>query len=142
MVDEFELPQQKIFRAIHRPVIKGTQGFFTPVFGKDSIRNSLVVILLTRLGERVHLPEFGSRLWELVFEPVDAVFEHLANEYVFEAIERWEPRVEIISTAVVRGSDTNEALLVVQFRITQPVPEESSLSLALNRDLGTINLVA
>lgn len=54
---------------------------------------SIRQILGTRIGERVMLPEFGSRIWELLFEPIDAVTVSLARVYTIEAIKKWEPRV-------------------------------------------------
>ena len=57
------------------------------------VRASILQILGTRIGERVMLPEFGSRIWELLFEPIDQITVALARVYTIEAIKRWEPRV-------------------------------------------------
>jgi len=39
--------------------------------GTPNIEESIVIILRTDLGERVYRPNFGSRLSELVFEPMN-----------------------------------------------------------------------
>jgi hypothetical protein len=50
---------------------------------------------MTQLGERVALPEFGSKLHELVFNQNDQALKALARTYVVDAIRRWEPRITI-----------------------------------------------
>jgi len=127
--------------SIPQPIKRRTRGYFSPQDGLATIRDSIVTILVTRIGERVHLPEFGSRLHELVFEQQDEAFQVLAQEYVFEALRTWEPRIDLIS-AVVSFSKHREhtAELAIQFRVRQPIPAESSLTLAINRDTGFIEL--
>jgi phage baseplate assembly protein W len=51
------------------------------------------MILGTAPGERVMRPEFGCRLWDLLFAPVDANTLGLMAEAVRDAVGRWEPRV-------------------------------------------------
>ena len=52
------------------------------------------MILTTAPGERLMRPEFGCRIWELLFEPINANTLGLMGEAVREAIGRWEPRVD------------------------------------------------
>lgn len=60
-----------------------------------SIEESIKDILLTPLGSRVMLPEYGSRLFELVDRRVDDEFRSDFAYYVISAINRWEKRVRI-----------------------------------------------
>lgn len=63
--------------------------------GTDHIRQSIVDILTTPLGTRVMLPEYGSKLFDLVDNPTDP---SLAMRIIMEsagAIARWEPRARI-----------------------------------------------
>lgn len=57
----------------------------------DSIRQ----IVETRLGERLMQPSFGSRIFELIGEPLNQVFEVKVKQYLTEAIRRWETRVNL-----------------------------------------------
>lgn len=61
----------------------------------EHIRESILQILGTRIGERFMNPEFGSRLKDLVFEQNDEVLKGLLRHYVIDAIKRWEKRVII-----------------------------------------------
>ncbi len=63
--------------------------------GANDIDASIRMVLLTAPGERLMRPEFGCRIWELVFEPINANTLGLMGEAVREAVARWEPRVEV-----------------------------------------------
>jgi uncharacterized protein len=58
-----------------------------------SVEESIWIILRTDLGERVYRPDFGSRLSELMFAPLNTQTLLLLRLYVQEALERWEPRI-------------------------------------------------
>ncbi|XGW00352.1 MAG: GPW/gp25 family protein [Leptolyngbya sp. BL-A-14] len=60
-----------------------------------SIAESIRVILQTQLGERVYRPDFGSRLGELAFAPMNTQTLLLIRLYTQEALEKWEPRIVI-----------------------------------------------
>jgi phage baseplate assembly protein W len=60
-----------------------------------TIQESIRDILITPIGSRVMLPEYGSRLFELVDRKIDDEFRADLTTYVVEAIERWEPRVRV-----------------------------------------------
>ena len=58
-----------------------------------NLEESIFVILGTNLGERAYRPEFGSRLSELVFEPMNRDTLLQLRLCVEEALEMWEPRI-------------------------------------------------
>lgn len=62
--------------------------------GEDKIRQSLLLILRTVPGERVLMPTFGCRIGELVFARTDGATCALAQAYVKEALQAWEPRID------------------------------------------------
>jgi len=62
-----------------------------------NIEESIGIILRTDLGERVYRPNFGSRLSELVFAPMNLQTLLLLRLYVQEALEMWEPRIVLDS---------------------------------------------
>lgn len=66
------------------------------VSGEQTVRQALLMLLSTRPGERVLRPEYGCDLHRLVFEPNDETTAGIAIYHVRRAIERWEPRVEIL----------------------------------------------
>jgi uncharacterized protein len=61
----------------------------------QKVKESIWIILRTSLGERLYRPDFGSRLSELAFEPLNSTTMIQIRLYVSEALEVWEPRIEI-----------------------------------------------
>ena len=68
---------------------------------QEHIHESIRQILGTRRGERFLLPEFGSRLHELLFEGNDAILQGLLRHEVIDALTRWEPRIVIEQVIMV-----------------------------------------
>jgi len=73
-----------------------TTGAVSTVAGDESIRQAIVLLLGTRPGERLMRPQYGSHLHRLLFSPNDHTTAGLAIHYVRQAVQRWEPRVEIV----------------------------------------------
>ena len=71
-------------------------GAVAMVEGERAIRQSLLLLLSTRPGERINRPGYGCDLHKLLFMPNDATTHGLAIHYVRQAIGRWEPRVRIV----------------------------------------------
>lgn len=67
----------------------------------DEIKQAIVIILSTAVGERVMRPTFGSRLHELVFAPLNAETMTLARLYVEDALAMWEPRIVVEEVQVL-----------------------------------------
>ena len=81
---------------------------FAMVDGPDSVRQALLLLLSTAPGERVMRPTFGCDLHRVVFSPNNDTTAGLAMHYVRQAIERWEPRVEVLRVdAGRRRTDSN-----------------------------------
>lgn len=57
----------------------------------DSVRN----IVETYQGERLLEPQFGSRVRELIFEPINQIFEQKVWSYLTTAVQTYEPRAKI-----------------------------------------------
>lgn len=75
------------------PVRVNIQGGIQLSAIERSVEESVWIILRTSLGERVYRPDFGSRLSELVFAPMNTQTLLLIRLHVEEALEMWEPRI-------------------------------------------------
>ncbi|MDX6710765.1 MAG: uncharacterized protein QOH96_1781 [Blastocatellia bacterium] len=60
-----------------------------------SVRQSILLLLSTIPGERVMRPDYGCQLHRLIFSPNDGTTAGFAIHYTRQALERWEPRIEI-----------------------------------------------
>jgi len=84
----------------------------------ESIRQSLLLLITTVPGERVMRPEYGCYLYRLIFMPNDYTTAGLAIHYVKQAIDRWEPRVEVVSLDAGQNPDDPGRLdVILEFRI-------------------------
>ncbi len=64
------------------------------------LQEAIGIILGTALGERPMRPQFGCGIHDYVFAPAnDATAGHLGHE-VREALERWEPRIDVTDVEV------------------------------------------
>lgn len=68
-----------------------------------AIRQSIFVIIYTVPGERVMRPEFGCEIHSLIFWPANYQTAALAERYVREALDRWEPRINLHEVEVTPG---------------------------------------
>lgn len=82
-------------RGIAFPMRVDQSGALALTAGASDIDASLRMILMTAPGERVMRPFFGCRIWELLFEPINANTLGLMGEAVREAVGRWEPRITL-----------------------------------------------
>jgi phage baseplate assembly protein W len=68
------------------------------------IRSNLVHLLLTRKGSRYFLPDFGSRLYEYIFEPLDGpTFSDIESE-IRDSIGKYMPNLQVTTITVEPGS--------------------------------------
>lgn len=105
------------YTGLPSPVTRGVRGYLQTAYTRDLIYSSLYNILSTRKGERVNLPEFGTRLHTLLFEPLDAITRKLAENIVTEDIQRWETRIELLDVKVGQNDDLNEMTVSVRYVI-------------------------
>jgi uncharacterized protein len=64
--------------------------------GPEDLDASMRVILSTAPGERLMRPQFGCRIWDLLFEPVNFNTLGQMAEAAGDAIAQWEPRVDVL----------------------------------------------
>jgi phage baseplate assembly protein W len=88
-------PADFIGRGIAFPFRVDQSGSIATSSGPADIDSSIRMILTTAPGERLMRPAFGCKIWELLFEPINANTLGLMGEAVREAIGRWEPRVTL-----------------------------------------------
>ncbi|GIV84426.1 MAG: hypothetical protein KatS3mg052_1433 [Candidatus Roseilinea sp.] len=94
------------------PLQFNARGELALASGPADIEQAIRIILGTVPGERVMRPTFGCRAWELLFSPNEAVTQSLMVEYVREALEMWEPRIEVRSVVAYRDPQRDGGMLV------------------------------
>ena len=85
--------------------------------GERDIVRAITLILSTMPGERVMRPEFGCQAWDLVYSPIDAETISMMSNYVIEALNRWEPRIDVGDVQAF-GDPADDGKLLVQINYT------------------------
>lgn len=100
----------------------------------DLIKRDLLNHFSIRKGEKLMNPEFGSIIWNTLFEPLTADVKALIVEDI-QRVVRYDPRVRIDNVLV----DQFDYGLQVQLELTF-LPDNLSdvLSLQFNRDLNSV----
>jgi uncharacterized protein len=107
----------------------GTGWSFPPTFDVHSkslktssddkdIDESLTILLTTRLGERIMLPEYGCNMEDLLFKSLDLTMKTFAIDRIKTAILYHEPRIDVEKIDITQGNDLEGILLVqIDYRI-------------------------
>jgi phage baseplate assembly protein W len=67
---------------------------------EENIRESIMIILGTKKGERVMRPDFGCGINNFVFESINSLVLGQIKSSIVEALTRYEPRIELIDIAI------------------------------------------
>jgi len=102
-----------------------------------AVRQSILLLLSTTPGERVMRPNYGCDLQRLVFSPNDATTHGLAIYYVRQALQRWEPRIDILRLdAAANPGDPGRMDIVLEYRMRKTAGRENlMISVSLTEEV-------
>ena len=69
------------------------------------IRANLIHLLLTRKGSRYFLPDFGTRLYQYIFDQNDAVTYGLIESEIRDSVKKYIPNLDITSINITSAED-------------------------------------
>jgi uncharacterized protein len=112
----------------HRKTFLGIGWQFPPTFDKRSgsvmlvseeedILESLQILLSTRPGERIMLPEYGCDLDAFVFQSVDSTLINEMRSKIEFAVLYFEPRITL-NEIDIRQDENIEGLLLIELNYT------------------------
>jgi phage baseplate assembly protein W len=120
-------PRYRAWKFIHPDLDPGkgspglnisTQGKMAMVEEAESVRQAILLLLSTRPGERVMRPMYGCDLYSLVFSPNDDTTAGLAIHFVRRALDRWEPRIQVLKLDAGRNPENSELLdIYLEYRL-------------------------
>ncbi len=113
------LPQFQISRVVWLDVntqidINGKPDLVANV---QAINNSLFNLFRCNIGARgpIFQPEYGTGLLNLLEEPMDYITANKIRMVLIQAIQRWEPRIEVDSNRT--RVDPNQAMAAFQVSV-------------------------
>lgn len=95
---------------------------------KESIRN----LILTDRGERLFQPEIGSDIRAMLFENIDSNTLDTIRTMVYNTIQSYEPRCQLLGVDVSGRTDGNELRVNITFAV-QNIEQPTTLTVLLNR---------
>jgi phage baseplate assembly protein W len=69
------------------------------------VRANLIHLILTRKGSRYYLPDFGTRLYEFIFDQNDMITYTLIEEEIREGVKNYIPNLDINSIDIMSAED-------------------------------------
>ena len=108
-----------------RPDGRGGIGLATDTADIDQ---SIGIILGTGQGQRVMRPDFGCKIHDLAFAPINAHTLGLVQRYVEEALAWWEPRVDVVEVDVQTDPSmraVGKLIITIQYRVKATQDERS-----------------
>jgi uncharacterized protein len=99
------------------PLQVNVQGGLKQSSEAQKVKESIWLILRTDLGERVYRPDFGCRLTELAFAPLNNDTLLKIRIYVLEALQIWEPRIDIDEVRADPESVSGRVNIIINYRL-------------------------
>jgi phage baseplate assembly protein W len=89
------------------PFTNGSNGYFAQSFDTNTqVKQNLVNFLNTRRGERRMMPEFGTKLYEVLFEQIDTNTLEIVKNIVAAELQQWIPQITVQNISVNNKQNT------------------------------------
>jgi phage baseplate assembly protein W len=86
-------------------------------YDENAIKTSLKNLILTSNYERPFHSEIGSPIKRLLFEPATPMLEALIEKAIYDVVNNFEPRVQLLNVEVNLSPDTNSLYVSIEFKI-------------------------
>lgn len=109
---------------INYPFKNSTKGFFLDLNNEDNqaIKADLLHLILTKKGERLYNPNFGTDLVKFIFEPEDGMTLNAIKEEITSVIKIYLPKLQIDEISVEESIESEYAAVVtIKYTITDDV---------------------
>jgi phage baseplate assembly protein W len=108
------------------PIVPGPTGALAWSEADDNVEQSLRILLMTRVGERVMRGDFGSRLGEMVFRPGSDQNLRAIEREVSSVILAFEPRAQVLDVAAEADAvDATQIIVSLSYRVKRTNTRES-----------------
>ena len=100
------------------PLQVDRRGGIALAHGETDVEQAIHLVLSTAPGERPMRPEFGCGVHDFVFDSVDATTVARMEDEIRDALDRWEPRVEVVDVEFdLDGAVRGELLITISYRL-------------------------
>jgi hypothetical protein len=111
---------------INFPFQDSDKGFFLDLNDEDSaaIKADLMHLILTRKGERLYLPDFGTSLLKFIFQPNDSGTLSEIKSEITDTVKKYLPNLAINEVTVDESVNSEYAATIrIDYTVTDDVFE-------------------
>jgi phage baseplate assembly protein W len=98
----------------------------------NAIKQAVKNLVLTTPGEKPFQPLIGSKINDLLFEPLDAFTSDAIRDEIINTINQYEPRVDLTEVSVEPIYEGNKFSIEVEYRIVG-LPVVETITFVLQR---------
>lgn len=112
------------FINITYPFKNSPKGFFLDLTTTDNqaIKSDLMHLILTRKGQRLYNPDFGTNLLQFIFEPNDNLTFSQIKQEITDVVKKYLPSLQINEISVTESEESEyAAVLRIDYSITDDV---------------------
>lgn len=120
VIKDTETEFDSVAYGITSPTKRGNAMFEQTFTSLDAAKANLRNLLLTKRGERVMQPQFGTGLHSLLFEPMDNSFEQKLQEMITNSVSFWLPYITVENIEVDMSDemkDRHTAGMKIEFTV-------------------------
>lgn len=103
----------------------------TALGGNAHLAQSIGDILTTPLGSRVMRRDYGSLLFDLIDQPINAAVRMLLHAATAIALRRWEPRIKLTRVSLSSGDANGSLTIIIEGDRTDLPPASARVSLSI-----------
>jgi phage baseplate assembly protein W len=93
-------------------------GVFNSTYStKDQIKSNIINLFLTKKGERIENPEFGTDINKLLFENINSDILSNLKEELYNSVSRFIPNITILDINITPEVDTNTIYIETQYKL-------------------------
>jgi phage baseplate assembly protein W len=118
------------FININYPFKDSNKGFFLDLNDDENqaIKADLLHLILTRRGQRLYKPDFGTDLLKFIFEPEDGMTLAGIKQEIKTVVNKYLPQLDIGEMTIEESTeDEYAAILTIKYTINDGVFETSDL---------------
>jgi phage baseplate assembly protein W len=93
-------------------------GVFNSTYStKDQIKSNIINLFLTKKGERIENPEFGTNINKLLFENINNDILSNLKQELYDSVNKFIPNITILNINITSEPDTNTIYIETQYKL-------------------------
>lgn len=102
------------------------------IFNEDAIKNSVVNLIRTRVGERFFQPQLGTGIEDSLFELTTTEISFTIENEINQVLRNYEPRILVTAINIDVRPEDNELEITISYNIIGIEPSSQTATVILN----------